>query len=111
MAPTETPAIVVLILIAIVVLYFVLRARKNHGIDRTQFIVIIQRAADGTGDISDYRKLVHNPILSDPELEAARGRLVHLDDKYERRRDESISDAHRKEIATIADDLRVSLSE
>ncbi len=108
MPPTETPAIVVLVIIAIVVLYFVFRARKSHRIDRTEFIVTIQRAADGTGEISEYRDLVHNPILSDPELEGCRGRLVHLDDKYGRGRGERISEAHRAEIAAIADELRSS---
>lgn len=111
MDPTETPAIVVLIIIAIVVVFFVLRSRKSHRIGRAEFLLIVQSAADGNGDFKEYRRLVHNPILSDPELEAARGRLIHLDDKYGRGRGETASDDHRKEIARLADELRTSLSE
>ncbi len=97
---------IVFILLALVIAYLIFRAKRNHGVDRTEFIVIIQRAADGTGDFKEYRALLHNPILNNPELEATRGRLIHLDDKYGRGKGEPLTEAHRKEVADVADELR-----
>ncbi|MGC1482008.1 MAG: hypothetical protein WA771_16030 [Chthoniobacterales bacterium] len=102
-------ATIVLVLIAIAILFFVFRAKTSHSVSRGEFIEILQSTADGSGDLADYRGLVHNPILNDPELEAARGRLVHLDDKHGRSRGEHVSDAHRQEITELADELRASL--
>ncbi len=99
-------ATIVFILLAIAIAYLIFRTRQKHGVDRTEFIVIIQRTADDTGKLADFRALVHNPILNDPELEAARGRLVHLDDKYGRGKGESLTEPHRKELGEIADELR-----
>ncbi len=101
-------ATIVFIILAVALAYFIFRTRQRHGVSRAEFILIIQRAADGTGDFKDYRKLVHNPILNDPELEATRGRLVHLDDKYERGKGEPLSEPHRRDIAAIVDELRRS---
>ncbi len=99
-------ATLVFILIGIAIVYLIFRAKLKHGVDRAEFIVTAQRASDGEPDLKPYRRLVHNPILNDPELEATRGRLVHLDDKYGRRKGDPLSEAHRQELAEIVDELR-----
>jgi hypothetical protein len=99
-------ATIVFILLALLVAYFIFRAKRSHRVGQSEFLAIVQRAADGTGDFAEYRRLVHNPIFNNPELEATRGRLVHLDDKHGRGKGEPLSDAHRQDVAAVADELR-----
>jgi len=98
-------AAIVLTIIGILVLVWLFRVEKQHHTGRKQFLESLEKVVDRRISVEEWERFLHSPIVSNPRLEAARGCLIRLDDKYERADGESISAAQCEEMRLIYREL------
>jgi len=100
---------IVLTILGLLLVIWFLRSRTAHRRGRKEFLETLSGIVDQRMPVEEWERFLHSPIVNSPRLEAARGRLIRLDDKYERGDREPISDRQREEMRTIHRELELEL--